>query len=433
MRKYELSEVYGLSRDVPVNYVERNSVDNKLRENLTRKKHITIFGSSKQGKTCLRKHCLNENDYILVQCSNRWTLADLNANILKRAGFELTESTTKTASGKAKILATLKMAFISLNSEIEESDGKTTTYRPLELDVEDANDIIFALDSISFKKYIVLEDFHYLRSETQRDFAIELKAFHESADLCFIIVGVWLDENKLVIYNGDLTGRIIPINADLWGKEDLTKVVEAGANLLNVSFSDAFVEALLEACSGNVYIVQEACYRVCRDLGITDTQEQKTQVGYKESAAELVREIIQEQSGRYNSFITQYANGFQDTTLEMHKWLLYPVLTSSIGDLSRGLKYRTIRTCLEGVHPSGRRLNPGNVTQALKAVSSLQITKSIQPIIFDYDESNSTLHVVDKGFLIWLNMQNRNDLLELAGLPSFSENLTEQMTIPAME
>ena len=45
MRKYELSEVYGLSRDVPVNYVERNSVDNKLRENLTRKKHITIFGS----------------------------------------------------------------------------------------------------------------------------------------------------------------------------------------------------------------------------------------------------------------------------------------------------------------------------------------------------------------------------------------------------
>ena len=246
-------------------------------------------------------------------------------------------------------------------------------------------------------------------------------------------MGVWLDENKLVIYNGDLTGRIIPINADLWGKEDLTKVVEAGANLLNVSFSDAFVEALLEACSGNVYIVQEACYRVCRDLGITDTQEQKTQVGYKESAAELVREIIQEQSGRYNSFITQYANGFQDTTLEMHKWLLYPVLTSSIGDLSRGLKYRTIRTCLEGVHPSGRRLNPGNVTQALKAVSSLQITKSIQPIIFDYDESNSTLHVVDKGFLIWLNMQNRNDLLELAGLPSFSENLTEQMTIPAME
>lgn len=89
--EYTVDEVYGLSRNIPLNYVERRDVDERLRCNLNRDKHITIFGSSKQGKTCLRKHCLNENDYILVQCSNRWSLSDLNANILKRAGYELTE------------------------------------------------------------------------------------------------------------------------------------------------------------------------------------------------------------------------------------------------------------------------------------------------------------------------------------------------------
>lgn len=26
----------------------------------------------------------------------------------------------------------------------------------------------------------------------------ELKAFHENSNLCFIVIGVWLDENKLV-------------------------------------------------------------------------------------------------------------------------------------------------------------------------------------------------------------------------------------------
>lgn len=94
--EYSLDDVYGLSRNIPLNYVERQNVDERLRSNLNRNKHITIFGSSKQGKTCLRKHCLNENQYILVQCSNRWSLSDLNANILKRAGYELTESTKVT-------------------------------------------------------------------------------------------------------------------------------------------------------------------------------------------------------------------------------------------------------------------------------------------------------------------------------------------------
>ena len=49
-------------------------MDDKLLENLTRDKHVIIFGSSKQAKTCLRRHCLQEDDYILVQCQNTWDI-----------------------------------------------------------------------------------------------------------------------------------------------------------------------------------------------------------------------------------------------------------------------------------------------------------------------------------------------------------------------
>lgn len=116
--EYSLDDVYGLSRNIPLNYVERQNVDERLRSNLNRNKHITIFGSSKQGKTCLRKHCLNENQYILVQCSNRWSLSDLNANILKRAGYELTESTKVTYEGKAKVSASVKILDVSIGGEL---------------------------------------------------------------------------------------------------------------------------------------------------------------------------------------------------------------------------------------------------------------------------------------------------------------------------
>ena len=57
------------------------------------------------------------------------------------------------------------------------------------------NDIIAALNQINFKKFIVLEDFHYLPVETQKDFSVALKAFHENSDLCFIVIGVWLGKS----------------------------------------------------------------------------------------------------------------------------------------------------------------------------------------------------------------------------------------------
>lgn len=47
------------------------------------------------------------------------------------------------------------------------------------------NDIIGGLQEIGFNKLIVLEDFHYLPDETQRDFATDLKAFHEASQLLF--------------------------------------------------------------------------------------------------------------------------------------------------------------------------------------------------------------------------------------------------------
>ena len=64
-----------------------------------------MYGSSKQGKTSLRKFNLTPDDYISVTCSNTATLAQLHSAILKEAGYTIEQSTTRTASGEAKINA----------------------------------------------------------------------------------------------------------------------------------------------------------------------------------------------------------------------------------------------------------------------------------------------------------------------------------------
>ncbi|WP_342320268.1 hypothetical protein [Burkholderia pseudomallei] len=417
--EHRTADVYGIGRELPLNYVSRKAVDEYFVANLTRDKHIIIYGSSKQGKTSLRKHCLQDDDYIVVHCSNKWSIADLHSAILKRVGYEVTQSATRTTSGRNKIVAAFKARILGVGVEAtgEKEDSKTdaVTTAPLELDPEDANDIISALNG--FSKFIVLEDFHYLPIDTQKDFSVALKAFHEQSKLCFIIVGVWLEEGRLTVYNGDLTGRIVGVNADKWTSDELREVIATGEALLNISFSSSFKDEVIKGCLDSVYIVQEACYQACMREGVGATQKHFRQdIGKDLDVFELIKDVVNQQTGRYNSFITLFATGFQETTLQMFKWLLYPVLTEEVGALESGLTYRHLRDVLRKHHPEGVALNLGNLTQALQSTASLQVKKDIKPIVLDYDQTNLKLNVVDRGFLIWLGNQDRKELLELADI-----------------
>lgn len=417
---HKSTDVYGIGRELPLNYISRKAVDEAFISNLTRDKHIIIYGSSKQGKTSLRKNCLSEDDYIVVHCSNKWNVADLHAAILKRIGYEIALSTSRTSTGKSKILAAFKASLFGVGVETggdkEVTNSEVISTQPLELDPEDVNDIIKALNG--FSKYIVLEDFHYLPIETQKDFSVALKAFHEQSPICFIIVGVWLEEGRLTVYNGDLTGRVVGINADLWSKEELLEVISVGETLLNISFDATFKNKLVANSLDSVYIVQEVCYQACMAETINHTQAtQLTGVGSRLDVDTLIKFVVNQQTGRYNAFITLFSSGFQETTLQMYKWLLYPILITPADLLENGLTYRFMRDLLRIHHPERAMLNIGNLTQALQSVASLQVKKDIKPILLDYDQTNLKLNVVDKGFLIWLANQDRNELLELAELP----------------
>ncbi|MDM3855190.1 MAG: hypothetical protein PT120_09900 [Aphanizomenon gracile PMC649.10] len=419
--KYNADEVYGIQRQLPLNYVERKNVDQKLIENLNKNRHIVIYGSSKQGKTSLKKSCLQSEQYINIQCSNNWKLIDIHLAILKKAGYQTTQSVKKTASGKQKVMASFEGAINffgignkgTISGDTEQGKSTETTLENIELDAEDVNDIITSLQTIKFQKYIVLEDFHYLDTDTQKDFAVALKAFHEASDFGFIIIGVWLEENRLILYNGDLAGRVIAIDADNWTNKDLTEVINKGAKLLNIDFTDHFIKTLIRESFDSVYIVQEVCNKACHQEQIKETQNTHRVIGTQLFVHELIKSVINQQNGRYLSFITNFSEGFQGTRLEMHKWLLYPVLTVTLDELQKGLPYARIREILQLHHPEGKALNPGNLTQSLQSTASLQVKKDIKPIILDYDQTNRRLNIVDRGFLIWLAHQNKAELLDL--------------------
>lgn len=421
---HRLPEVFGVSREIPLTYQTRAYVDGKLVNSLYRDKHLVVFGGSKQGKTSLRKHNLKPEDYIVVQSGNSMTIGQIYASVLKEAGAIIEVSEKSTTRGEKKLrvefLASSGLPFLKAEgkgaTEASRATGSTSERRHLEIDPSDPNDVIRILQDMNFKKFIVLEDFHYLSEDVQRQVAMDLKAFHEKSNLCFIVVGVWLESNRLVLYNGDLGGRLIPIEADRWEQSDLEAIITTGEQLLNVHFPEDVRWAILLAAQGNVGILQETCYRLCEDQNITHTCEVSVNVGSAEEVTAIVQELAREQSGRYHNFLTQFIEGLVKSELEMYRWIAYVIINSSSSDLRRGLKAFEVFTRMQLVHPYRERLRFNNVLQAIKNIGKLQHLKKVQPVILDFDSSANLLRIVDSGFTLFLDSQDKQKLLEAIGL-----------------
>src|SRR5690242_14155972 len=100
----------------------------------------------------------------------------------------------------------------------------------------------------------------------------------------------------------------------------------------------------------------------------------------------------------------------------MYKWLAHVVVDTSVEDLEIGLRRSEVSAAIKQIHPMGRKLNEGNITQGRQTAASLQVQNGIRPIIFDYDQTTRVLKVVDRSFLIWLAYQDDAELLKELGI-----------------
>ncbi|SOS22189.1 hypothetical protein [Pseudomonas cerasi] len=252
--------------------------------------------------------------------------------------------------------------------------------------------------------------------DTQVDFAQALKAFHEPSKICFIIVGVWLEADKLTSLNNDLDGRITSVNADSWHDEDIDNLFKTSEEMLNLVFAHSFKEEVKKYCRGNVFLVQQICLVACEQQGIHRRQELAVLVASELDVRAEIKDILESQTGRYTKFLMDFSVGFGTTGFELYKWILCPLITFSDGVLANGLTAQALRRFLEKWHPSGNQIKIGRILAALAKVIDLQQEKKISPIIIEYDQTRSRLKIVDKGFLVWREFQEIDDFLSLADL-----------------
>lgn len=421
----DVSDVFGLARKLPLNYVRRDRVDGAFYRSLNHERNLVVYGSSKQGKTSLCRQSLPSGSYIRVACQPGWSLAQLHSQVLKMAGYTIELSESQTLTGEQKIIVrnrgALKLAGLEASGDHEEADGISQQLqrvtKTLELDPADVNDITSALGEIGFEKYIILEDFHYLEISTQRQFAHSLKAFYDESSIRFVIVGVWLDENRLFHFNRDLTGRVEAISADDWPDEQLREVITRGSELLSLDFHTGFVNYLIDNCYNSVWIVQEACYRLCVESGVEVGKRSPGTLGSATEARRLISEIIDSQSTQYMHFIRAFTQKAEAALRDVYGWLIAVILLSDTGALRHGIELSQIYDFIKDTDPKGF-IGLGALEEYLRNLSSYQVaTLQLNPIIVDFDGTHQRLRVTDRGFLVWLDSRDRQELLDEADVP----------------
>lgn len=417
-----LGSVFGVSRKIPKTYVERSSVDDRFINDLTRYKHIVIHGSSKQGKTCLRKYHLNESDYEVIQCTRNTSKEDIYGTLLKFADIGISDvKTTKNEKGN-KVKVTLgaegAIPFVAklkggtdLETENRISSEKET--RSFNLDITNPNDICKALKLANFNKYIVLEDFHYLPNGIQESLSYDLKAFHDNSDYIFIIIGVWLESNKLILFNGDLSGRINAITADDWSKKDLIKIISDGESLLNIKINNNAVEEIVKCCYGNVGLFQELVYRLCEEYKIWNTQEELKSIGTPIEVHAVLDLISREDAPRYINFIRSFCDETKKSELNITKWLMKYIVTRDKKKLSKVIHLDDVYHYLRKHHPYGFKITRGAITQIFSRVDKIQNKYKIQPIILEH--SQRMLRVMDVNFMVFLSTHYSQEINEMLG------------------
>lgn len=396
---------------IPLNYIERN-IDSVFIENITHGNHIVVFGSSKQGKTSLRKYHLKEHEYISLNCINTWSLEDVFKAILKAVGFvqdiEVKTQKTRKASGG--------LNFWKIKADVAAERQVARTGKVLEINTQDPNDIVSVLKESGFdKKIISIDDFHYLSEEVQKSFSTALKVFHDNSQIKFLITAVWSGD-RLSILNGDLQGRITAINADIWSTSDLKELISVSEALLNIKFNESAINDLIQKSDGFVHMVQAIAHDICSKEGIFKTSPNLKNIGETISIQNQCLLYVNSSSSRYRRLFEELCTYTSDTEYDLYRWLIF-ILVSKIEEkyLKSGLYYKALYRLLEESHPDSSTFTGTTKRKfrgLLEKIVEAQTKINISPIVFDYDDNVQKLEIVDKSFLLWLKHQEEENLLD---------------------
>jgi len=429
--KYKLEQVFGVSNNLVRSYLQRPNVDSQFVAALDADKQIVVYGASKQGKTALVRRHLPLEKSIIVQLTPKFEVEDVYRTILRAAGVQILDSSVSQKSGEASV--TGKASFKALlpifggAEAAAETSGKrgtstSTTEKEIPFNLSLPQDVSDLLQKVGDERTIILENFHYLNDDKQRQLAFDLRTFQE-LNVRFVILGVWREKNRLAQFNGDLLDRVHEVPVEPWLEKDFDEVARIGQAELNISLSDEIITACKNSSFSSVGVFQELLKQTCLAAGILETQDSLVNISETKffSAAKDVK--ANDYATRHERALESIAAGNQgvggrdNVPLFLPYYLVRVICESGFDGLAHGMRRATIHESIQEMHHRPDDVRASDMSNLLYNLAANQVAKNISPPIIDYDQSQKLLQVVDSTFYFFLQNADLQSFLEQLSNP----------------
>jgi hypothetical protein len=423
----KLEEVFGVSAKPILSYVERDEVDTRFQEALKSDKQIIVYGSSKQGKTALVSKYLPYEKNLLVSLTPKTTVLDIYQTILADADIRITTGFVEKRSSEASLGVSARVkALIPIfgsgeagaKGDIKAGSENQQEFQEVPINLELPQHVADLLKSVGSRKWIILENFHYLNDDIQKQFAFDLRAFQELG-VRFVVLGVWREKNRMAQFNGDLLDRVLEVPVEPWTDVDFRRVAAKGAQALNISFSDDILTAAVEASFSSIGVFQELLKGICSEHGVTETQKNEISIGDLEKLNRTMLIKAEDYAARHQRALEAIAAGHATggakgdlPPLYLPYYLVRVVLEGGYEGIANGMHRSYIHEHIRGIHHRGADVRASDMSNLLAGLANLQSVKSISPPIIDYDSQNRLLQVVDSTFYFFIKNSDLKEILE---------------------
>lgn len=422
-----LEDVFGVSRKPVLSYIERQEVDGLFENALKSDKQIIVYGASKQGKTALVSKYLPYDDCLAVSCSPKSNVKDIYKSILRKLDIEIITDKQKSKSANIEVGAVAKIKSkipflvsgeVEGSTKVDASTKQQLSYKTIEFNLELPQDIFDLYVQTSLDKFVILEDFHYLPIDAQKQLAFDLRTFQELG-LRFIILGVWKERNRLIQFNGDLQDRIAEIPVEPWDETEFISVAQKGAKELNVEFSNEIIKMLCAESLGSIGVLQELLKFLCLENGILQRQGTKKLISNKQTLDCAIKVKCEDYSSRHVRALEDIAKGQRDFKITDGKkplFLPYYFVVALLGMdfdvILMGVQRKKIEEAIKALHHRAADIRPSDMGFLLSNLANLQAAKKIQPPLFDYDVSQRSVNIIDSTFYFFLKNCDKDEVME---------------------